>query len=84
MTFSDTNFQAEGLGGSLKTLGRNSAKAGEKLATNVLKNPGRALEITSNFDTDAASRSTKAALSSLAEVINFYHTCKCLYPGNFV
>ena len=46
MTFSDTNFQAEGLGGFLKNLERISAKAGKKLGTNVSKNPGIALEIT--------------------------------------
>ena len=48
-----------------------SAKAAKKLATNVFKNPGTALEITSNIPTAAANKSPKAALSSLPEVINF-------------
>ena len=49
-----------------------------------IKNPGRALEINSNIATAAASRSPKAALSSLSEVINFYHTGKGLYLGKVV
>ena len=42
-----------------------SVKAGKKLATNVLKNPGRALEITANIAIAAATKSPKAALLSL-------------------
>ena len=84
MTVSDNKIQAEGLVVFLKILGRFSAKAGTKLATNVLKNPGRALENTSNIATAAASRSRKAALSSLPEVIDFYHTGNVLYLGKFV
>ena len=84
MIVSDNTIQAEGLGSFFKNLGRISAKAGKKLATNVLKNPGRALEITSNIATAAATKNPKAALSSLPEVINFYHTGKGLYLGKFV
>ena len=84
MIVSDNTIQALGLGSFFKNLGRISAKAGKKLATNVLKNPGRALEITSNIATAAATKSPKAALSSLLEVINFYHTSKGLYLGKFV
>ena len=84
MTVSDNTIKAEGLGSFFKNLGKISAKAGKKLATNVLKNPGRALEITSNIATAAATKSPKAALSSLPEVINFYHTGKGLYLGKFV
>ena len=67
-----------------KSWGKNSAKAGRKLSIIVIKNPGRALEITSNIATAAASKSSKAALSSLPEVINFYHTGKGLYFGKLV
>ena len=81
---SDNTIQAEGLGSFFKKLGRISAKAGKKIATNLLKNPGRALEITSNIATAAASKSPKDALSSIPEVINFYHTGKGLYLGKFV
>ena len=53
------------------------------MAKNVLKNPGRALEIGANVGTAFASRNPKAALTSLPEVINFYHTGKGLYLPRF-
>ena len=84
MTVSDNTIKAEGLGSFFKNLGKISAKAGKKLATNVLKNPGRALEITSNIATAAAIKSPKAALSTLPEGINFYHTGKGVYLGKLV
>ena len=84
MIVSDNTIKAEGLGSFFKNLGKISAKAGKKLAKNVLSNPGRALEITSNIATAAATKNPKAALSSLPEVINFYHTGKGLYLGKFV
>ena len=56
MTVSDNAIKAEGLGRFFKKLGRISAKAGKKLATKVLKNPGRAFEIGANVATAAASR----------------------------
>ena len=83
MTVSDNTIKAEGLCNFFKNLGKISAKARKKLATNVLKNPGRALEITSNIATAAATKSPKAALSTLPEVINFYHTGKGLYIPRF-
>ena len=84
MTVSDNNMKAEGLVRFFKNLGKLSAKVRKKLSTNVIKNPGRALEITSNNSTAAASRSPKAALSSLPEVISFYLAGKGLYRGKFV
>ena len=84
MIVSDNTIKAEGLGSFFKNLGKISAKAGKKLATNALKNPARFLEIGANVATAAASRNPKAALSTLPEVINFYHTGKGLYLGKFV
>ena len=84
MIVSDKTFQAEVLGSFIKNQWRISAKTGKKLETNVLKNPGRALEVTSNFSTAAATKSPKAALSSSPEVIDFYHTGKGPYLGKFV
>ena len=84
MIVSDITIKAEGLGSFFKNLGKISAKAGKKLATNALKNPARFLEIGANVVTAAASRNPKAALSTLPEVINFYHTGKGLYLGKFV
>ena len=84
MTVSDNTVKAEGLGSFLKNLGKISAKSGKKLAKNVISNPGRALDLTAKIATAAATKSPKAALSTLPEVINFYHTGKGLYLGKFV
>ena len=84
MIVSDSVVQAEGLGNFFKNLGKISAKAGKKLAKNVISNPGRALDLTAKIATAAATKSPKAALSTLPEVINFYHTRKGLYLGKFV
>ena len=84
MIVSDNVIQAEGFGNFFKNLGKISAKAGKKLAKNVISNPGRALDLTAKIATAAATKSPKAALSTLPEVINFYHTGKGLYLGKFV
>ena len=84
MIVSDNTIQAEGLGDFFKNMGKISAKAGKKLAKNVLSNPGRALDLTAKIATAAATKSPKAALSTLPEVINFYHTGKGLYLRKFV
>ena len=84
MIVSDNVIQAEGLSSFFKNLGKISAKAGKKLAKNVISNPGRALDLTAKIATAAATKSPKAALSTLPEVINFYHTGKGLYLGKFV
>ena len=83
MSGSNNTIQAEGLGSLFKTLARISAKAGKKLATNLLRNPDRALKITSNIAIAAATKSRRAALSSL-KVIFFHQTGKGFYFGNFV
>ena len=84
MIVSDNTIKAEGLGSSFKNLGKISSKAGKNLATNVLKNPGRALEIGANIGTAAVSRNPNAVLSTIPDVIKFYHTGKGLYLGKFV
>ena len=84
MTVSDNTIEAEIQIIFFKNLGTISAEAGKKLATNVLKNSGRALEITSTIATAAATTSPKAVLSTLPEVINFYHTVKSLHFVKFV
>ena len=84
MTLSDNTIKAEGLSSFFKNLGKISSKAGKKLAKNVISNPGRALDLTAKIATAAANKSPKAALSTLPEVINFYHTGKGLYLGKFV
>ena len=83
MNVSENTIQAEGLGDFFKNLGKVSSKAAKKLATNALKNPARFLEIGANVASAAASRNPKAALSTLPEVINFYHSGKGLYLPRF-
>ena len=84
MIVSDNTIQAEGLGDFFKKLGKVSGEAAKKLATNALKNPARFLKIGANVAAATASRNPKAALSTLPEVINFYHTGKGLYLGKIV
>ena len=84
MTVSDNTMKAEGLGSFFKKLGKISAKAGEKIPTNAVKKPATFLEIGANVATAAASRNPKAALLTLPEVNNFYHTGKGLYLGKIV
>ena len=84
MIVSDNRIKAEGLGTFFKNLGKISSKAGKKLAKNVISNPGRALDLTAKIATAAVTKNPKAALSTLPEVINFYHTGKGLYLGKFV
>ena len=83
MIVSDNVIQAEGLGDFFKNLGKKGLNVSKKMAKNVLKNPGRALEIGANVGSAFASRNPKAALTSLPEVINFYHTGKGLYLPRF-
>ena len=83
MIVSDNVNQAEGLGDFFKNLGKKGLNVSKKMAKNVLKNPGRALEIGANVGTAFASRNPKAALTSLPEVINFYHNGKGLYLPRF-
>ena len=84
MTVSVNTIKAEGLGSFFKSLGKISAKSGKKLAKNIINNPGRALDLTAKIATAATTKSPKAALSTLPEVINFYHTRTGLYLGKFV
>ena len=84
MIVSDNTIQAEGLGDFFKNLRKVSSKAAKELAFNVLKNPARALEIGANVATAAVSRNPKAALSTLPEVIKFYHEGRGLYLGKFL
>ena len=84
LTVSNNTIATEGLGDFFKNLGKKGLNVSKKVARNVLKNPGGALEIGANVGTAFASRSPKAALSSLPEMANFYYAGKRLYLGNFV
>ena len=84
MIVSDNTIQAEGLGDFFKNLGKKGLNVSKKMAKNVLKNPTRALDITANIGTAAASRNPKNVMSTLPELITFYNTVKGLYLGKFV
>ena len=84
MIVSDNVIQAEGLGDFFKNLGKNGLNVSKKMAKNVLKNPSRALDITANIATAAASRNPKNVMSTIPELITFYNTGKGLYLGKFV
>ena len=84
MNVSNNTIQSEGRGDFFKKLGKRGLNVTKKMAKNVLKNPGRALEITANVGTAFAYRSPKAASSSLSESTNFYHTGKRIYLGKIV
>ena len=84
MTVSGNTKKTESLGSFFKNLGKISAKADKKITTSVLKNPAGALEIGAMVATAAGSRNPKAALSTLPEVIKFYHEGRALYLGKFI
>ena len=67
-------IHSEGLGDFFKNLGKRGLHASKKMSKNVLKKNRRALEIGANLDNAFASGNPKQVLSSLPEVINFYHT----------
>ena len=81
---SDDTRVVERLGSFFKTFGRISAKGGKKLATIVQNYPGRALENFRTLPPQLPPENPKAALSSLPEVMSFYHTGKGVYLSNFV
>ena len=82
MTISDNTKKTEGLSDFFKILGKSSVNVCKKVAEDVLRNPGRALDVTANVTGAVASRKPKAASSSLPEVINFYYSGKGLYLKN--
>ena len=84
MTVSDNTIAAKGLGHFCKCPVKKELNAAKKIAKNVLKNQGRALEIGANVRTAFASQSLPAVLSSLPEMINFCYTGKRLYLVKFL
>ena len=84
MTVSDDMIALERLSEFVTNLGKLGLIVTKMMAKNVLRNPGRAVEIRATVGTEFASRSPKAAQLSLTEAINFYHTGKGLYLGKFV
>ena len=81
---SDNAIQEEGLGDFFSNLGKKGLTVPKTMAKNVLANPSRALDITANFATAAASRNPKNVMKTLPELITFYNTGKGLYLGKLV
>ena len=77
-------IEAEGLGGFFKNLGKKGLNVSKKMAKNVSSNPTRALDITANIATAAASRNPRNVMSTLPEVIIFYRTGSGFYLGKFI
>ena len=87
MTVSDNTIKAEGLSSFFKKLVKISAEAGKKTSNQCTQKSSlfsRNWYQRANVATAAASRNPKAALSTLSEVINFYHTGKRLHLGKIV
>ena len=84
MAVSDSTIHAEDFSDFFKNLCGKGLNVSKKMAKNVLKNSGRALEIGANVGTALATRKPKAVLSSLPEVIKFYHSGKGLHLGIIV
>ena len=84
MIRSDNTTEAEKLGDFFKNLDEKRLNVSTKMAKNVLKRPRRTEETGANAGSALASKSLKAVLSSLPEVMNFYHTGKRLYLDKFV
>ena len=82
MIVSDNVIQAEIFGDFFKNLGKKGLNVSKKMAKNVLKNPSRALDITTNIATAAASRNPKNVLKPIRELITFCNTGRGLYLGN--
>ena len=79
MTVYVNTIQAEEVGEFFKSLGIKRFIVSKKMAKIVLKNPSRALDITANIATAAASRNPKNVMSTLTELITFYSTGKGFY-----
>ena len=81
MTVSDKTVQAKERDSFFKSLEEISAKVSKKLATNVLENPSRTLDITEIIATANASKNPKKVISTLPDVINVSHTENCFNYG---
>ena len=57
-------------------LGKKTPNVSEKIATNVLENPSRAVDNTANIANAVASRNSKNVMSTLPGLITFYKTGK--------
>ena len=76
----------------MKTVGRNCSKAGWKVASGVVKNPGKTSELGAKESSAAVSRNLEATISTFPDVMSFFTWGKgvildimynCKYKNNF-
>ena len=84
MVVFNNTIVSDRLGDFFKNLGKEGHNLSKKVAKNVLRNSRRALDITANIATAAPSRNSQKVLSTLLEIVNFYHTGKGCYLGKLV
>ena len=84
MTVNDNTIQAESLGDFFQNLGKKGLNVSQKMAKNVLSNPERALDLTAKIAPATFCKNCKQALSTLPELITFYHSRTGLYLPRFV
>ena len=84
MTVSDKRYKLRALMTSSKFIVKIGFDVSKKMSKNVLKNPGRASDITTNIVSAAASSNTKQTFSALPALIIFYITGKGFDLGKFV
>ena len=75
-------IQVDGLNNFFLNLGKVSDRAGKKLATNVSRKPGRALEITSNIVTMSQLKTLKQLYQHYPKCSNFITPEKGFTLGN--
>ena len=68
-TVSNNTKKADGLGDFFKNLGKKGLNVSKKMAKNVVRNPSRAVDITADFATAAASRNPKNVMKLLPELL---------------
>ena len=71
MTVNDNILKSEGLCDFFKNLGKKGLNVSKRMAKNVLGSTGRALDKTAKLATEAVSKTSKQALSTLPELITF-------------
>ena len=66
-----------------KTFEGISDRVGKKLETNVMKSPGRALEIGARIGNATVGENPTAASGTISDIMFFHQTGNSLYLGNF-
>ena len=84
LTVSNNTIQAGSLGDFFKNLGKKRTSCIKKMTNNVINNPRKAMDITANIATAAATRISKKILKTLTELITFQNTGRGFYLAKFI